>query len=499
MITEGNLEEAGHEELSEVLHLLMELDKKVSESRLLDYQPYDYQIRFHNLEDRRGLPANQKFLQAANQIGKTYCAAEEVAMHATGIYPDWYHGIRIDNPKTIQVSGITNETTRDICQAELFGDPEDDEKLGTGSIPKANIMQTYRKPGIPNAFDSVRVKHKNGKEVTIKLKAYEAGFKKFMGSRNDVCWLDEEPPYDIWSQILRSQFARPGSVILATFTPENGITQLVSQINDDIQDGQGLVIAAWEDADHIAGVEGRMDYLLSQLSPHERDMRSKGLPLMGSGLIFPVPDDQIMIEPIPIPDHWKKLNGMDFGWDHPTAVAFGAWDEENDIVYIYDEFSQSHTLPPIVASAIKHRGEWIPCIWPHDGMSVADKQTGKAMKDLYVDEGVNMHSTWFTNPPIPDKNGRLIEGAGGNSVEGGLMNMLTRMETGRLKVFSTCTEFFREKAIYHRKNVNGQSQIVKLQDDVISAVRYLVQSLRHAETEVTYIPEQPRRVGARNW
>lgn len=489
------LSEQTHEELTEVLGLLIELDKKVTESRLLDYEPYDYQIKYHNLEDRRGLPANQKFLQAANQIGKTYCAALEIAMHATGEYPDWYRGIRLDNPKTIQVSGVTNETTRDICQAELFGNPEDDEKLGTGSIPKANIVQTFRKPGIPNAFDSVRVKHKKGHEVTIKLKAYEAGFKKFMGSRNDACWLDEEPPYDIWSQILRSQFARPGSIILATFTPENGVTQLVSQINDDIQDGQGLIIAAWEDADHICGVEGRMDYLLSQLSPHEREMRSRGLPLMGSGLIFPVPDDMIRIDPIPIPDHWKRLNGMDFGWDHPTAVAFCAWDEETDTIYLYDEYSESQTLPPVVASAIKHRGEWIPVIWPHDGMSIADKQTGKAMKDLYIDEGVNMHETWFTNPP--DMNNK--EGSGGNSVEAGLISMLLRMETGRLKVFSTCTEFFREKGIYHRKNINGQSKVVTLQDDVISATRYAVQSLRHAETEVTYIPERKRRVGARNW
>ena len=483
------------ESLEDVLALLQALNKKVEESKLQDYQPYPYQKAFHNLRDRNDKVAVQKFLQSANQIGKTFSAAKEIAMHATGRYPDWYTGKRLERPKTIQVSGITNETTRDICQAELFGDPEDDNKLGTGSIPKECIIETFRKPGIPNAFDSVRIRHDNGDAVTIKLKAYEAGFKKFMGSRNDACWLDEEPPYDIWSQILRSQFARPDSIILATFTPENGVTQLVSQINDDIQDGQGIVIAAWEDAPHIAGVEGRMEYLLAQLSPHERDMRSKGLPLMGSGLIFPIPDSQIMIDPIPIPDHWKRINGMDFGWDHPTAVAFCAYDEENDCVYVVDEFSESHTLPPVVASAIKHRGEWIPVIWPHDGMSIADKQTGKMMKELYEDEGVNMHHTWFTNPPAGD----MKEGTGGNSVEGGLINMLTRMETGRLKVFSTCTEFFREKGIYHRKNVNGQSQIVKLQDDVISAVRYAIQSLRHSETELLYIPEQPRRVGARNW
>ena len=114
---------------------------------------------------------------------------------------------------------------------------------------------------------------------------------------------------------------------------------------------------------------------------------------------------------------------------------------------------------------------------------------------LYVDEKVNMHDTWFTNPPgLGEK-----EGSGGNSVEQGLLSLHLRMETGRLKVFSTCTEFFREKAIYHRKIKNGQPYIVKLNDDMISAVRYLCQSLRHAEIEFVYYPEHKRRVGARNW
>ena len=105
-----------------------------------------------------------------------------------------------------------------------------------------------------------------------------------------------------------------------------------------------------------------------------------------------------------------------------------------------------------------------------------------------------MHHTWFTNPPADGAK----EGTGGNSVETGLINMLLRMETGRLKVFSTRTEFFREKGIYHRKNVNSQSQIVKLQDDVIAAVRYVVMSLRNAETEISDMTAGKRRMDERN-
>jgi len=482
------------QDIAQILKLALAAQKKISETRIEDYDPYEFQISYHNVKDKNGEYAGQKFLQAGNQTGKTVCAASEVSFHATGNYPVWYEGNRLENPLQIQVSGVTNETTRDICQAELLGDPEDPEAFGTGTIPKSKIVGSpARKSGIPNAFDSVKVRHKRGHTVTIKFRAYEAGFKKFMGHRNDVCWADEEPPPEIWSQMNRSQIARPESIILVTFTPENGTTQLVNQINDEIKDGQGLIIASWEDAPHIAGIEGRIQLLLEKFSPHEREMRSKGLPLMGAGLIFPIEDERILIDPIPLEPHWKRINGMDFGWDHPTGCAFLAYDPIGDVVYLVDEYCESKTLVPVIASAIKQRGEWIPTMWPHDGMSVGDKQTGKAFKTLYEDEGVNMHGEWATHTPAPGAK----EGTGGNSVEAGLMDMLNRMETGRFKVFKNCSKFIKEKGQYHRKVKNGKSEIVKFMDDVISACRYGIMMLRHARTEVIFVPEIRRKIGPR--
>jgi len=489
------LEEENNEQLEELIQLVQAYNKKIGETRIQDYQPYEFQWKFHNLRDINGAPAKQKFLQAGNQTGKTTGAAAEFTWHVTGDYPVGYTGDKLENPRAAQVSGVTNETTRDICQAELFGDPEDPNALGTGMIPKENILETYRKPGIVNAFDSVQVRHKGGHMVTVKFRAYEAGPKKFMGHRNDVVWCDEEPPADIWSQINRSQIAKPDSVVLCTFTPEEGMTTLVNQINEELQPGQGLVHAAWDDAPHIADVPGRREYLLSLFSPHERDMRSKGIPMVGTGLIFPIKDEDIMVEPFEIPAHWKRINGLDFGWVHPFATAFAAWDEQNDIVYMYAEYTAIQTLPPVIASAIKAKGAWIPCMWPHDGMSADDKGRDRSKRRTLEDEGVNMHESWFTNPPAPEQK----EGSGGNSVEIGLLEMLTRMETGRLKIFSTCREFFKEKAQYHRKMKGGKTEVVKLNDDVISALRYAVMSLRHARTEVIFVPEMKRRVGARNW
>ncbi|TIV89840.1 MAG: terminase, partial [Mesorhizobium sp.] len=57
---------------------------------------------------------------------------------------------------------------------------------------------------------------------------------------------------------------------------------------------------------------------------------------------------------------------------------------------------------------------------------------------------------------------------GSVSVEAGLMDMLDRMQSGRLKVFSTLAAWFEEFRLYHRKN----GQVVKLRDDQMAATRY---------------------------
>lgn len=67
---------------------------------------------------------------------------------------------------------------------------------------------------------------------------------------------------------------------------------------------------------------------------------------------------------------------------------------------------------------------------------------------------LSQHATW------PD---------GGVGVEIGLVELYERMTTGRFKVFSHLTDFFDEKMSYHRDE-NGK--IVKLNDDILSAVRY---------------------------
>ena len=101
-----------------------------------------------------------------------------------------------------------------------------------------------------------------------------------------------------------------------TFTPENGMTETVASFINNIQKGQSLTNATWDDASEkintVGGKEGHlsedvMTQILSAYSPHEREMRRYGRPSIGSGLIFPVPEEKIMCDPVVIETHWPRI------------------------------------------------------------------------------------------------------------------------------------------------------------------------------------------------
>jgi phage terminase large subunit-like protein len=477
---------------------LYEYNKKFY--RLADYEPYPFQLEFHHKHGHNtpGIPAIQPAIVAANKVGKTWCAAAEVAYHTTGKYPSWWKGRRIVGPNTGVVAGASNDTTRDVPQAELVGPPKIESEWGTAAIPKEFIGKITRKQGIPNAFDSVLVKHHDADGdfdgwSQINFRAYEQSKDKFMGFHVDWAWLDEEPPQDIFSQILRATLVTKAPVMM-TFTPENGATELVtSYLTDDLPTGAALITATWDDAPHFDD-PGFREAVLSRIPPHEREMRSKGIPVMGSGLVFPVLDDDIAIEPFEIPAHWPRIGAMDWGQDHKAAFVLVAFDLEQDMEYVYAAQGKTGLTISTFASMIKLMlgpNRWIPIVWPHD-VNKREPTSGKTLQSLFVTEGLNMLTRQFTNPPGPGQK----EHMGGNSVEAGLMVMLNKMDLGQYKVFKTCPEWFKEKGVYHRKD----GKVVDRNDDIMSASRYASQSRRFAQTKpVLQSNVAGARRGGSNW
>ena len=442
-------------------------------NRINQYDPYPYQQKFH----KTGSEANQRLLMAANRIGKSFSGAAEMSYHLTGIYPDWWEGRRYYQPITAWAGGVSNETTRDIVQFELLGSPDDPDAFGSGAIPKSKIIKTERKPGVPNAKSVALIQHVSGGNSSLHFKAYEMGVEKWQGRSVDCIWLDEEPSRELYSQAVTRTLDRKGMVYM-TFTPESGMTETVASFMNNLQHGQSLTNATWDDASEkitsLKGGQGHlnedvMTQILSSYSPHEREMRRYGRPSIGSGLVFPVQEDKLMIDPVQLEDHWPRIAGIDFGWDHPTAVVWVAWDKDEDELYIYDCYRQSKASPSVHAASIRTRSESVPIAYPHDG-NRRDSMGNPGLADQYRSLGCNMMLEHFTNPPA------LGHNKGGNSVEEGLMDMLQYMEQGRFHVFNTLVDWFEEFRMYHRKG----GKVVPFKDDLMSATRYAVLSRRFA-------------------
>lgn len=438
---------------------LKELSRRERTNRLKAYRPYAKQREFH----RVGVDHRERLFLAGNQLGKTVAGAAEVAMHLTGRYPDWWEGKRWDRPTTWLAGSESYELTRDGVQRLLVGPPDKEEEWGTGFIPADAIVSRTRRMGVSNALDSVTVRHVSGGASSLLFKAYEQGRGKWQANTVDGVWFDEEAPEDVYIEGITRTNATRG-IILMTFTPLLGMSNVVARYLMEQSDDRIVTTMTIDDAEHYTPEERAK--IIASYPAHEREARTKGIPSMGSGLIFPVLEEDILIDPITIPPIWPQINGLDFGYDHPFAAVNLAWDRDADVVYVCKNYRKREATPIIHAAAIKPWGDWIPCSWPHDGFQ-HDKGSGEQLAAQYGAQGLNM---------LPE-NAQWEEG--GNGVEAGIAEMLDRMLTGRWKVFNTCTEWLEERRLYHRKD----GKIVKERDDVISASRYALMMLRFAETK----------------
>ena len=82
--------------LDEVLKLRDEYEELRRTNTMDFYEPYPYQLPFHEAKDDAGQRARQRCLMAGNKVGKTFSGAMELAYHLTGKYPDWWTGHRFD-------------------------------------------------------------------------------------------------------------------------------------------------------------------------------------------------------------------------------------------------------------------------------------------------------------------------------------------------------------------------------------------------------------------
>src|SRR5215831_8986651 len=236
-----------------------ERSRRLTEDRLKYYRPYPKQRDFH----AAGAKARERLLMAGNQLGKTLAGGFEVAMHATGRYPDWWRGRRFDRPTNSWACGVTGEVVRDTVQRVLVGRPGE---WGTGSIPKDCIDERVPARGVADQLDLIKVRHISHGVSTIGLKTYQSGREKFQGEQLDFVWFDEEPTLDIYTEGLTRTNVGNGPVWL-TFTPLMGMSTVVKRFLLEHSRDRHITSMTLDDVEHYSDEEKAT--IIASYPPHE--------------------------------------------------------------------------------------------------------------------------------------------------------------------------------------------------------------------------------------
>lgn len=431
-------------------------------------------------------------LCAANQIGKTFTGTFIDAVHLTGDYPEGWPGHKFGRQVVMWGLGYSMEKTRDLLQTALFGAYSGREFEG-GLVPKDRILSWESATGTPNAMRTVRVKHKSGGTSVCQFWSYSQGQHAIMGDVVDWVHVDEEPvDQKIRPQVLTRTAngdSGAGGRVIYTFTPENGRTDLVVQFMDTPAPSQFFMMKGWADAPHMT--EEKRERLLAAYPAHQRDMRTKGIPMLGHGRIYDLSEDFIVCDSFEIPPHFFVVNGMDFGWDHPQAHIQLVEDRDNEVFYITRAFKARQQSANEAWGTVKHWASGVPTAWPHDGLQhEKGRDGGTVQMQHYADAGFKMmfeHAQWPT---------------GGNAVEAGIFELNDLLSKGKLKIFRGLRHIIDEVLQYHR---DEKGKIVKTNDDCLDAVRYAYMMRRFAirygdinNKPPVYIPPAIKPMGHKN-
>ena len=168
-----------------------------------------------------------------------------------------------------------------------------------------------------------------------------------------------------------------------------------------------------------------------------------------------------MIESRPIPDHWPRYRGIDFGTRNPFCCLWAALDEDSDTLHIYREYQVTELTTLEAGKAVYAQSKGDPRVeWTaadpesRDGrLTLArycDIPTKPAPKHLGVNEGIEYVKR------------RLLLDAEGYPA---------------LLIHDCCKKLIREFRLYRWKPDQKRDIPIKKDDHALDALRYICMML----------------------
>jgi phage terminase large subunit-like protein len=436
------------------------IDSVFPETGAFSRDKYHKHIEFFNAGAKHRL----RVIGGGNGSGKSFSVSYETALHMTGEYPDWWKGKRFKKAVKGWVICESGALWRGSMQEALLGRIGDEE--GTGLIRKECLPKEATKsfPGVPGAVGQILVKHKNGGISSLVVKTFDMGRDKFQAETLDFVVMDEEPPNEIYSECIMRlrgvEGVKDPGICLMAFTPLKGLTEVVLRylpngrfppngVHPEEPERYAIAIS-WEDAPHLS--ESDKKAMIAEMSPNERDARTKGIPALGSGRVYPISEDDIIVRPFEIPEYFPRAYGLDFGWNN-TAALWIAQDPVTQVKYVYAEYKKGKVPDSQHAYAIQQRGDWMSGAADPSGGGRRDD--GRMRIDYYRSLGLDLHP-------------------GYNSLVPGIAQVYNDLESGMLKFFSNLHLLLDEYRVY-RYDSKDPNKVARNQDDhLLDTLRYAI-------------------------
>ena len=378
------------------------------------------------------------------------------------------------------VAGPTARKVRDVLQRKLVGKRGRWGELSM--IPKSAIWdKPIMHPNVSGLIDTIEIKHKSGGLSALQFLSYDMEDDAWASDTLHVLHCDEEPPGSKWNEGL-ARLTATGGIAFITTTPLQGMTEVIRHFYPRADaPHRGMVRMGLKDAPHLT--EEMTERILKQYPAHERKARTEGIPILGSGQIYELPEEALITPSFQIPAHFTRIWGIDLGGGvHPFAAVGMATDRDTESTYVYDTYKSSDSKLSVHIGALKRRGcDRIPVAWPHDANITGRDDDATTYANRMKRDGLAMLPRHSTHED------------GTYTVWPGIMNLQGAMAEGRFHVFDHLTDWLDEYRTYHMKN----GKIVKEYDDLMDATRYAYMMVHkgRAVTDRFRGPTFPAQVG----
>lgn len=387
------------------------------ENKLAYFRPEKWQREFIEKTDIY----QETWASKANRIGGTLMSGAMASVWSTGRYnsitedysgnPYTWKGRKYDYPTRGLIICPDNDQARGAMQRLLFGNAK--RLFGQGPendpypvMPRDALIfdEIKMSTDVPGLIDYAGIRHETGDLSYIYMKSQKQDPMTVAGDEFDWAIFDEFPEDERWYGQVVTRIQTRDGLIFVSATPEQKNANQLQCINRFIKekpkmpDGTPLTSYRFvhlNEAEHLTPFQ--KERMIASYSKRERIYRVEGKPFIGTGFIYDVPDENIMIMRDKLPNYrsCRHIIGLDWGMSDWGALV---WIMIHNAEYYVWHVKKIKCHPREAAQYIKDvnrhclGGMNVPLAWGHDaGNSIAGQGTSEtSVINMFRDEGINV-------------------------------------------------------------------------------------------------------------